>query len=863
MRGRLLESKLVVLWTIIVCLLFVTFLPNTVIARPPVFKLNLNYHSQIPQGNGAGQVPWGEPGNPALPNHWCTVACLDMIFDFYDSMGHGNPPLPQQEIASVANTNQDTIGTWEMDARRAAHFSQKSLSLNNNPWPVYAQPYGGWNGTGYSWRGPADGKRLGYSAVGSDVAGNWKNISDMDGLKDFLCENKSPLILYFDPDSMNRYEDSAQGGFSNPPAVSDSIEPTVEGHAVVLVGYDDVTDSFFVHDPAVMNNGVGGANVSWPETLFYNSIWTGRFLYCAPWELNRGTLPLGSSASPLDNYYAIEWWGVHVDVRATYSGPEPLDGFYPVSNAISVLNKGSLAIFDGANPQNLSGVNSTGSASPSLKRDGAVFWCVAGPQAGSYPMSIEVQGTTGNLSSESYVNYSDDIGKIRSCTLSVVSKGVDLAFPRPCLDAWEVDHIPQPSSGLTCTLTTVVYNKGELPVPGGAMVNFYYSDPNACQHYPDYALHLVGSATIPSIPPDDSAIVGPVLFTPPTGNFWGESFFDIFTSISCAQDTIQTGWILEDNNVAAKSLRTVQGSPGVPVSMHFWAKNYLSSPAAISLVINRDELPSGWRAQLDVPEDSVMLLPAQGQIPVILTVTPNQCHEVGKVWVYESFYDSSGNFRRVAGGVGLEVKNAIYSDNFNDCSISDWTIYTSSGTFGTTSAQYVSSPCGLHMYSQGSGYAYGRTPDFSLDTTQEFTISTYFRIPNTSNHWFLVLHNNWVQLVIDAGANLCAYQGSHGGVLYLATLNTNQWYHIEAVVDPATRKYKVYLNGVYKGIANFIAPPGTVFSYMLLGEFENGNSNFGEAYWDDISVYGQKSYILGDANKDGIIDVGDVVYLIN
>ena len=32
---------------------------------------------------------------------------------------------------------------------------------------------------------------------------------------------------------------------------------------------------------------------------------------------------------------------------------------------------------------------------------------------------------------------------------------------------------------------------------------------------------------------------------------------------------------------------------------------------------------------------------------------------------------------------------------------------------------------------------------------------------------------------------------------------------------------------------------------------------------DDLSVYGKKSYICGDVNGDGVVDVGDVVYLIN
>jgi hypothetical protein len=263
---------------------------------------------------------------------------------------------------------------------------------------------------------------------------------------------------------------------------------------------------------------------------------------------------------------------------------------------------------------------------------------------------------------------------------------------------------------------------------------------------------------------------------------------------------------------------------------------------------------------LDVPEGSLIPLPPASQIPVTLIVTPNQCHLTGKVWVYESLYDSLGKFVRTTGGIGLEVRTSLYSEDFNDCNISDWTVYTSSGTFGTTNTQFVSPPCGLYMSSHGSGYAYGRTPDLTLDTTQDFTVSTYFKVPNSNNHWFLVLDNDWVLLVIDYGTDLKAYQGSHGGSLYLATLNTNHWYHIEAEVHPATSNYKVYVDGVYKGTANFAS---NYLRYLRLGEFENGSSNYGEGYWDDLLVSRERPYLLGDVNGDRVINVSDVIYLIN
>jgi len=92
----------------------------------------------------------------------------------------------------------------------------------------------------------------------------------------------------------------------------------------------------------------------------------------------------------------------------------------------------------------------------------------------------------------------------------------------------------------------------------------------------------------------------------------------------------------------------------------------------------------------------------------------------------------------------------IFSDNFDDGDISDWTVVTTgSGVFEVSSDEYVSPPYSVHMNSKENSKAMGVSPEYDLNLSKDYNVSFNFLIPDTDNHWFEVFNNHHIYLLID------------------------------------------------------------------------------------------------------------------
>jgi len=176
----------------------------------------------------------------------------------------------------------------------------------------------------------------------------------------------------------------------------------------------------------------------------------------------------------------------------------------------------------------------------------------------------------------------------------------------------------------------------------------------------------------------------------------------------------------------------------------------------------------------------------------------------------------------------------VFSEDFDDGDISDWTVTaTGDATFDVSTDTCVSSPYSVHMKSLGIYKAMGVSPTYTLNITKDYTVSFYFSIPHTDNHWFEVFNNHQIYLIIDSNDDLKCYDGTTS--FLISELTTNQWYPIEIKAHPSSSSYDVYVNGTFKRTCSMWIHSGWENSFRI-GDRADGSTDKGEAYWDDIHI---------------------------
>jgi hypothetical protein len=179
----------------------------------------------------------------------------------------------------------------------------------------------------------------------------------------------------------------------------------------------------------------------------------------------------------------------------------------------------------------------------------------------------------------------------------------------------------------------------------------------------------------------------------------------------------------------------------------------------------------------------------------------------------------------------------VFSDNFNDGSISDWTILKSgTGKVEATSARFYSSPYSLHVYYAGSvNVGRATTKAITCDFAKDYTITMRFYLSSSSiNKGIVVVDDGRVKIWSGSGSLTAS---TSTGDVNIGTISYDAWHQIVIKAHPSTLNYEVIVDGVSKGTYGFLSSSGT--NTLSFGsEISPGKRSTGEAWWDDITVTG-------------------------
>ncbi len=630
------------------------------------------YHGQYTR---PGNPNLSEPCCPGAPNGRCAVACLQMLFDTYGDPLPGAGGVnagPQEEIEAAANTNDRArcpngqwAGTSVSDARRAAHFSTatKARTRVRAGCPPQGCPAGG-GAKGYTWRN--DGFAA-FDSVWTDLAPA-DTVNEQGGIYPIALEtliaSGHPLIAFVNGSNYARHlqPDAYEGDLDT--TVVCPPEETAPGHAILLIGYDNLGaqvgnplpgPAFMLHDPAL------GKHLWISQQTLWDSVWTSkRFVFAAPWEV--------LWLSPARWCYSANAQGTGL---ITYTGPAPLDGLHPIANVSAQVSLTGIGLQGGEVLKHaLNKIACSGDWDFTTWRIKFPSG-LGGPANGS--VACDAYGTLSPaLTSTSYANYADRIGG---------RGGASQAF-QFCLqagDAHDFGHDGWPYGGRwwwrpggssieridlgggSFELTATVGNYGTEPLPAGGIWQLAYDDPGAAQRAPGTT--IISAETLPPLAPGEVIEVGPVVWTAPPANAFGQPYFALFSTVEHPLDPPESAWPQDENNFAVLSVFTEELQPEETFALQFLLDNPEPTEMALMLDVACEEGAVYYDIMTTPEPGALHLLPPNAQFPAELAVTtpPLYDYESGTVHVDCYLYHPSGELVRQTGGVTLRVERPASS----------------------------------------------------------------------------------------------------------------------------------------------------------------------------------------------------------
>ena len=173
------------------------------------------------------------------------------------------------------------------------------------------------------------------------------------------------------------------------------------------------------------------------------------------------------------------------------------------------------------------------------------------------------------------------------------------------------------------------------------LVRLYRGDPCLAEFYPDPSMTYVGSAFVSSIPPGGTVLTSPIIFNPPTGNGFGQPYYNFVVEAEYASDPIHDKWVELDNNLACRAVHRRQIPPYTGQYLNFRLTNPFLEPCMVVTRID-PELPGGWAANIfPAGMDSVFMLP--GETRTMMLAVDAMSEGIAMVDVYEDVFAADDN----------------------------------------------------------------------------------------------------------------------------------------------------------------------------------------------------------------------------
>jgi hypothetical protein len=213
-------------------------------------------------------------------------------------------------------------------------------------------------------------------------------------------------------------------------------------------------------------------------------------------------------------------------------------------------------------------------------------------------------------------------------------------------------------------------------------------------------------------------------------------------------------------------------------------------------------------------------------------------------------------FSSIAPGPGVcEAGGAqiIFSDNFEDGDISDWSTNTA-GSGSVVAGQDPGPDWSLNVDSpESSGTkAMAISPSFTMDESADYNVTMEFGFEEPI-HWIEIFRNQHINAVIDNKVGeiwrfICRYDGTNYLVM---NMSQNTSYNIEYRVHPESNNYDIYVGDIFQRTCD-CDPGGPALPQFRVGDTELGSSNYGTAMYDDFVITQPP-----DSDEDGVVDPND------